>query len=274
MRKSADALVLRVMQAGDNDRRLLVLTSDEGKLWLTAKGARSVRSKVASLCRIFSYANLEFYEKNGLRWLSGGSLNRDFYGICSDLDDFALASYICELADEISGENMPAEEVLRATLNTLYAIEQKLRPLFQIKAVYELFAASVSGFCPDLFACASCGSETLTGDIWLDIMNGSLICGECLRKRSGNLPLPDTDSFETRNILVPLNSSALSAMRYVLSAPQNRIFAFSLSDVRTAELFSKACEAYLLNHLERDFDTLKFYNSTALKKAVPKGNQK
>ncbi len=274
MRKTADALVLRVLQTGDNDRRLLVLTAEDGKLWLTAKGARSVRSKVASLCRIFSYANLEFYEKNGLRWLSGGSLNRDFSHICSDLDDFALASYICELADEISGENMPADEVLRTTLNTLYAIEQKLRPLSQIKAVYELFAASVSGFCPDLHACASCGDASLEGDIWLDVMNGSLICGECLRKRSGNLPLPETDSFETRNILVPLNNSALSAMRYVLASPQNRIFAFSLSDTRSAELFSKACETYLLHHLERDFDTLKFYNSTALKRVTPKGNQK
>lgn len=262
MRKAIDGLVLRVIQSGDNDRRLLVLTADEGKMWVTAKGARSVRSKVASLCRIFTYANMEMYEKNGLRWLSGGSVNNSFLSMGADVSDFALASYILQVADEITGEDTPADEVLRMTLNTLYAIEKHIAPRAQIKAVYELFAANVSGFMPSLEGCADCERSDFSGsELWLDVMNGAVLCGECLKKRGGDLPLPDTDEYFTRNILLLLDSSALEAMRYVAAAPPQRIFAFGLTDKRSLELLSKAAETYLLNHLERDFDTLRFYNS-------------
>ena len=180
----------------------------------------------------------------------------------ADVSDFALASYILQVADEITGEDTPADEVLRMTLNTLYAIEKHIAPRAQIKAVYELFAANVSGFMPSLEGCADCERSDFSGsELWLDVMNGAVLCGECLKKRGGDLPLPDTDEYFTRNILLLLDSSALEAMRYVAAAPPQRIFAFGLTDKRSLELLSKAAETYLLNHLERDFDTLRFYNS-------------
>jgi hypothetical protein len=92
-------------------------------------------------------------------------------------------------------------------------------------------------------------------------MNGAVVCDECLKKRSGDLPLPDTDEYFTRNILVPIDAASLEAMRYVAAAPIQRIFAFGLKDARSLDLLSRAAETYLLHHLERDFDTLHFYKS-------------
>jgi len=262
MRKTVDGLVLRQIESGENDRRILVLTA-EGQMWISAKGARSVRSKYAAISQQFSYANFEYYEKNGGRWLSGGSANTSFFGLNSDLVGFSLACYIAQIAEEITGENYPAEDVLRMTLNTLYAIEKKLKPYAQIKAVYELFAAKVSGLAPNIEECTDCGCRDF-GDgqmVWLDVMNGSILCDDCLKKRGNGLPLPETDQFYTKNVLLPLDSSALAAIRYVASAPLQRIFSFGITDGRSAELFYRASEQYMLNHLERDFDTLHFYNS-------------
>ena len=262
MRRTVDGLVLRQIESGENDRRLLVLTA-EGTMWMSAKGARSVRSKYAAISQQFSYANFEFYEKNNGKWLSGGSANASFFGLNSDLTGFSLACYIAQIAEEISGENYPAEDVLRMTLNTLYAIEKKLKPYAQIKAVYELFAANVSGFMPNIESCDDCGSESFAENeaLWLDVMNGAIVCDTCLKKRGNGLPLPETDEFYTKNVLLPLDTSALHAIRYVCSAPPQRIFSFGLSDKRSAELFYRASEQYMLNHLERDFETLHFYNS-------------
>ena len=98
--------------------------------------------------------------------------------------------------------------------------------------------------------------------MWLDVMNGCLICAECQAKRSGgSVPLPDTDKFETRNILVPIDPSALAAMRYVQSAPMARIFSFSLKTEDALSSFARAAETYVINHLERSFDTLDFYRT-------------
>ena len=265
MRKACDGLVLRVSDSGEHDRSLVLLTADEGKIYITAKGARSIKSKTASLCRICAYVNVELYEKNGRFWLAGGSVNNAFFGISEDLSDFALASYVMQIAEEISGENYPAHEVLRMSLNTLYAIEKKLCPREQIKATYELFAAGISGFSPDLECCSVCegADEAFVDGLWLDVMNGSVVCARCQTKRSGSLPLPDTDAFETRNILLPLDASALAAVRYVLSSPLQRIFAYGISDNQTLSLFCRAAENYLLHHLERDFDTLHFYKGVS-----------
>ena len=259
MRKVIDGLILREAPMGESDKLLTLLTAEEGKIFITAKGARSIKSKTVSMCRLFTYANFEYYEKNGRRWLAGGSVIDSFFGLNQDIEGFALAAYVLQIADEISDEGVDGKDVLQTTLNTLYAIEKKLKPYKQIKAVYELMAVAVSGLYPDLSGCSHCESENM-GELWLDVMNGNLICAECQKKRSGSLPFPDVDAYETRNILIPLDSSALAALRCVLTASPKKIFSFKLEG-ESLELFSRATETYLLNHLERDFDTLHFYHS-------------
>lgn len=260
MRGVVDGLVLRETEIGESDKLLTVLTAKEGTVLMMAKGARSMKSKLVPLCRLFTYANFEYYEKNGRRWLAGGSINDNFYGLNSDMEGFALAAYVLQVANEITGEGVEAEDVLRMTLNTLYAIENQLKPLEQIKATYELFAMVISGMSPDLSGCSVCG-EAFPAHGWLDVMNGLVVCDECQRKRQAGLPLPEEDALRTRNILCPLDSSALAAMRYVENAPLSRAFAFGLSDGESMRLFGSATETFLLHHLERDFEALRFYHS-------------
>ena len=92
-------------------------------------------------------------------------------------------------------------------------------------------------------------------------MNGNIICGDCLRKKTGNLALPEVDAYSARNILMPLDSTSLAALRYISGAPLSRSFAFSVSNGDSLALLGKATETFLLNHLERSFDTLEFYRA-------------
>lgn len=255
MKKAVDGLILQETPVGESDKLLTVLTA-EGRFLMTAKGARSMRSKVMSLCAAFTYGNFEYYEKNDRRWLSGGSVIRSFGD--ADLEGMMLASYLLQVAKEISEENVDCAEVLRMTLNSLYCIKEKAKPLWQIKAVYELFAATSSGYAPDLSGCASCGAEESEA-MWLDVMNGSLVCGECLSKRAGNLALPEFDEYSVRNVLLPLDASSLATLRFVTNAPIERIFAFTLKSEESRSYFCRAAETYLLNHLERSFTALDFY---------------
>ena len=260
MRDTCDGLVIRETAYGENDRLVTLLTADEGKILMTAKGARSLKSKTQPLCRLFTYANYEFYERNGRRWMSGGSVNNGFYNLSSDMEDFALACYIVQLAGEITGEGVSAGGVLRMTLNTLYAIENKLKPREQIKSAYEIFAACESGFCPDMSVCGEC-HEHFSGDGWLDVMNGRLICSECLSRIGQGAPLPDTDRFMTQNILLPMDASAAAAWSYVSEADPKRILSFSIDSEESRKRFYRATGAFIVNHLERSFEALEFYNS-------------
>ena len=262
MRTAINGLVLREMNSGENDKRLLVLTAEKGKIWITAKGGRSIKSQKSAICRAFTYAEFEIYEKNNIVYLSGGSPTKAFFAYKTDLDGYALACYVTTICEEITGEEAEAEQILRTTLNTFYAIENQLYPIEQIKAAYELFAANVSGFTPDLSVCEKCNKSFTEHDkLWLDVMNGSLLCNECKSKAPSALNAQNiyVDEYETRNLLMPLDAASLMAMRYCIQAPMQRLFCFSIKNKESAELFYRAAESYLLNHLERGFETLNFY---------------
>ena len=63
------------------------------------------------------------------------------------------------------------------------------------------------------------------------------------------------------SILCGLSPSALAALRYIITAPDSKIFSFELKDESEMNELSKATESYILNHLERGFDSLEFYKS-------------
>lgn len=258
MRGTVDGLILREIAVGESDKLLTILTAEHGRISMSAKGVRSMRSKHISLCRVFTYGNFEYYEKNGKRWLAGGSVNDSFFGINSDVESFALASYVAEISAEVTGEGVPAEEMLRATLNTLYAIEKKLKPIGVIKGAYELFAAFRSGYEPELFACRECGAQSAK-TFYLDVMGGSVVCQSCMSKNTtGHRPIPELDAYLAKNIFFPMNDAVTAAARYIMSATPSRLFAFELKEAADVADFSRLGETYLQNHLEKGFDTLNF----------------
>ena len=261
MRGTFDGLVLRESAYGESDKLLTVLTAKEGKVFLIAKGVRSLKSKNMSLCRLFTYANFEYYEKNGKRWLAGGSVNDSFFGLNADIEGLALASYVAEIAMEITGEGVEAEETLRTTLNTLYAIEKKIKPYAIIKGAYELFSAFRSGYEPDLSACTDCSCEPKE-TVWLDVMNGAILCEACMKKRGHGAPtIPEYDAYLSKNIFLPLTPPLLFAARYIESTTPQRLFAFELKNPTDEADLSRLGEIYLQNHLERGFDTLGFFKA-------------
>lgn len=261
MLSTTDGLVLRVMDREDNDKFLTVLTPDRGQISVIAKGARSVHSKLLPLVQPYTYANFEIYEKNGsLGWLRGGSVIEPFYGVRNDLDNLSLAAYLAEVGMDVTGEGEPGVEILRLLLNSLYALAGGLRPAWQIKGTFEMRVAGFSGFMPDLEGCAEC-DRTVSDPMYLDVMNGRLLCAECVRTagrvRRTEMEMEDAGEL---TLLLPMSSSVTAACRYVLSARTERMFAFSLEESER-DCFSSVCENYLLHHLERGFDSLNFYKS-------------
>jgi len=259
---STDGLVLREIPVGEYDKLLTLLTPAEGRITVSVKGARSSRSKIGGASKLFTYANFEIYKKGEFRYARDASVTEPFFGLSEDIEKMALASYICEVACDITDEGGDCAEILRMTLNSFYAISKSLYPLPIIKAVYELRAAAMSGFMPDLSGCASCG-EKLPENGMLDVMNGSLYCSRCIRKHNEKT---EKEMFEhpelsERIIYCRLTSSTIAAMQYALFSPSSRMFSFELKEEDEIRFFAHACETYLLHHLKRDFSTLNFYKS-------------
>lgn len=258
MHYSIDGLVIKEIETGENDKRITLLTAKKGKVTVSAKGAKSLKSKYMNIVELFTYGNYEITERNGYSWLGGGSVIEPFYKIRDNIDRLSLAAYIVDIAGELSGEEYPADELLRLTLNTLFAIATDMRPAKQIKATFELRAMAISGYLPSLDSCDICGSKK-ADFMYLDIMNGVLRCEDCIHKLSTNSDGAVADD-GTAVVIVPMSYGAVSLARYVIQAAEQKILSVTVEE-KVLDEFSKMAETYLLHHLEKKFPSLDFYNS-------------
>jgi len=258
-----DGLVIHVRESGDNDRLVTILTRERGKITFMAKGARSLKSRYMPACNPYVYANYAIHVKGNAFWLREASVTEAFQGINRDIASMYLAQYMCEVCMELSEPEQPAEELMRLVLNSFFAISNEVKPLPQIKAVFEIRAAILAGYEPDFTSCHICGAEESTA-FYLDVMNGGIVCASCAQAApkvspdapAGTVPV---DEYMTRSILMPLTPKSLGAFRAASSCPVQKMLSFELEATRDMNSFSKAAECYLLSHLERGFQTLKTY---------------
>ena len=261
--ESIDGLVVRIRDYGDHDRYLSILTAQKGRITLLAKGSRSLKGQQTAVSQLYSYANFEYYRKGDFYILKGGALHNAFYALSMDIDRLDLAAYLCDLACEVTDEGEEAGDLLRLMLNALYAISHAKYPIETVKGAAELRVAALSGYEPELDGCEACGREDAEA-YYLNVMNGSLICPECLKKQ-GNLKRVNTpnsyDDLREAEVLCPITPAVKAAMCYAIHAPIERIFSFELKDPADLAVFAKTAETYILSHLGRGFDSLNFYHA-------------
>ena len=263
MNFATDGIITRSIDVGVSDKLLYVITPTMGRIAVMVKGGRSTKSQYTSISQLFSYVNIEVSEKNSMYWLRSGSLIRPFYQISSDLTRMALATYLAQLANELTDEGeADNKEIMRLLLNSFYVICEGSKPLPIVKSVFEMRIAYISGYMPELSGCVYCGKGECDY-LYLDVMGGRLICSECLDEHNKRRPERKTDyddEVET-SVLCGLSLSTLAALQYIVSAPQSKIFSFALTDENDVNDLTRVTEAYILNHLGRGFDSLDFYRS-------------
>ncbi len=257
---ATDGLITRVHEVGASDKLINIITPERGRIGVMVKGGRSPSSKLTPISQLFTYGNFEIYEKNSMYWLKGGGATNSFYGLSSDISRVSLATYLCELANELTDEDEECAELLRLLLNSLYLLSRGDKAQEIIKSAFEMRVAAISGYMPELFGCAYCHSDSAEF-LYLDVMGGKLVCTDCQAKRGQRVPRisKDFDDVPETSVLCGMSPSTLAAIRYIVSAPEKKLFSFDLKDADDLHDLSRACEAYIVNHLGRSFDSLDFY---------------
>ena len=237
-------IVLRVTDYNDRDALLTLLTRRHGKLTVKARGLRRKNSPLTASCQLLAYGEFTLFEYRGQYTINEAHSIELFSALRRELTKLSLGTYFAQVSEVLSQEDLPNPELQSLLLNSLYALTNLHLPEAQIKAVFELRAACLSGFTPDLFGCHICGSQNPTR---FDLRAGQLECESCR-------------ALESNGIRLPVSQPVLEAMRYICLCDPKRLFSFTLGDetlLRLADL----TEAYLATQLERSFSTLDFYKS-------------
>ena len=237
-------LVLRVTAYNDTDALLTVLSRDQGKLTMKARGLRRKNSPLVAPCQLLAYGEFMVFEYRGMHTINEAHSIELFQPLRKDLQKLSLATYFAQVAELLSQEDMPNPELLSLLLNCFHALSKLALPERTVKAVFELRCACLAGYAPDLYGCHRCGS-TLSDRF--DISEGHLECASCRIPGSGGIHMPVT-------------AGVLDAMRYICTCDSKRLFAFSAGS-DTMEMLAQLTESYLSTQLERGFSSLDFYKS-------------
>jgi DNA repair protein RecO (recombination protein O) len=180
MVETLKGIILRETPIGDYDKMMTVLTADGGKLSVFAKGAKRLKSPLFAATQLFSYTEMTLKKTGNTYYIRTGDLIENFYHIRDTLEGAALAGYIADIASDIAIEGQEAVELMRLVLNSFHLISTGKKPIVQIKAVFELRAAAIAGFMPNLVACDGCGNSDL--DVfYFDVSSGTFRCEDCYR---------------------------------------------------------------------------------------------
>lgn len=254
------ALVINERQLGEADKLLTMLTPHHGKLIVSGKGVSSLRSRHMAACQIFCYNDYVFRKTKKYYYISDSDTQDCFFDIRFDVLKVALATYMCDVACDLSLEGIEDEELFRLMLNSLYALSYKKKlSIEHIKSAFEFRAAAQSGFLPVLDHCGVCGRDSEEEFVVFDVMNGIYRCPRCtdLIEREG------TDPDRTAGIYHKLNMTVLAALRFIATAPLTRFLSFSIPDEDEKSL-GVFTESYLVSHLEHSFASLKYYKNIKL----------
>ncbi|MBO7304091.1 MAG: DNA repair protein RecO [Clostridia bacterium] len=246
-------LVIRTVDIRESDRLITVFTAEMGVVNAVAKGARSLKSRYMSSTMQFCYSSFVLYRRGEHYWIKEAELIESFFGIRNTIEGLALSAYIADVLCDVTVAEAETD-LLRLSLNSLYAIAEGKHSLEKIKAAFEIRASSIIGFMPDAVSCHLCGERM--GNFYFDIMGGSLTCYSC-NEKSVEERLEIENPHESRIICI-LTEGAKMALGYCVYSPIEKIFSFKISD-EDMSLLARAAEEYITNQLERSFKTLQFY---------------
>lgn len=237
-----DGLVLRQVNYQDNDQILTLLTKKHGLMSVKARGVRTRASRLKGACQLLTYSEFTVFENRGFHTVDEANAIEMFTGLRTDIELLSLGSYFAQAAEVLSQEDIPNPELLSLTLNALYALSRRKNTPALIKAAFELRAACLSGYEPELSGCVVCANPSPDR---FDVRGGTLCCASCAAGEG---------------LRLPVSEGALAAMRYLASCEAKRLFSFRIEGRAAKELCDLA-ETYLQTQLERGFYTLDFYKS-------------
>ena len=235
-------VVLRETETKETDKILTLLTWNQGKISVIARGARRKNCKFAAAAQPLAYAEWTLYQRKDWHYASDASTLELFGGLRSELPALALGCYMAELTEAVSPDAVPVPELLRHLLNGLYALSALHKPPALVRPAFELRLLCLAGYEPLADACALCGREEPEDPV-LDAVQGVIRCRGC--GMGGGRPLC---------------RDSLAALRHIVYGDPKRLYSFRLGPEALGRL-TAASETFLYVQLDRGFSTLDFYKS-------------
>ncbi|MGB4658323.1 MAG: DNA repair protein RecO [Mobilitalea sp.] len=242
-------MVLSAMPVGDYDKRLVILTTEMGKISAFAKGARRPNSAYMACSQPFAFGEFTLYAGKSYNVMSTeitnyfGELRDYFEGLC-------YGFYFCEFVDYMTKENNDEKEVLKLLYQTLRVLAKKTISPKLVKAIFEFKIMALNGEAPQVFGCVKC-QKSLTDTA----LQESVVCASryYFSSESGGILCESCRAYDRS--AVSINTSTLYTMQFILSKEIEKLYTFKVTDEILNEL-NRCIKPYLERYIDHDFKSM------------------
>lgn len=212
-------MVLSTMPVGEYDRRVVILTKEQGRISAFARGARRPNSPLVGALNPFSFGEFTVYAGRSSYTVQAASISNYFEGLREDIIGAYYGFYFLEFADYYTKEANDESEMLKLLYQTLRALLNPHIPDRLVRCIFELKALTVNGQAPQVFQCVVCGDKERPAVF--SAVKGGLVCGACRRDVIDGMLL---------------DNSTLYSMQYIESSSIGKLYTFTVTDKVLAEL--------------------------------------
>lgn len=234
-------IIIREVEFSEADKILTILTDDLGLITAKANGIKSMKRKELSGAKLFIYGDYILTKKGDFYNLRECNIITFFSNIKDNIESLALGYYILEVSGNMASVNEFEPDILRLTLNTLFALNQNKLNTNILKGAFEMKVSSQLGYAPqtkqqDEISQQSGSAEkikTLPVKYFFDLLNG-IVFDE------------NSQNEMTRNV-VPISIPILKSIDYIINSDLKNYLSFTLKEEYIKD-FSEICEKFFLLH--------------------------
>ena len=170
-------MVLSVAPVGEYDRRVVILTKEQGKISAFAKGSRRPNSPLVGAVNPFTFGEFTMYEGRSSYTIQSVNVSNYFSELRADVVGAYYGFYFLEVANYYARERNDERELLKLLYQTMRALTNPHLPNQLIRYIFELKVLTINGQGPQVFQCVQCGDRTRPAVF--SAAKGGLVCNEC-----------------------------------------------------------------------------------------------
>jgi len=238
---SSPAIVLRIIEHGDNDKILTFFTLRQGRISLIAKGAQKSLKRFAGVLELFSALNLVWScgRSRRLPVLQEVSVIHPFDKIRTNINRTTYASCWCELVYRWMEDGQKQVAVYRLLEHLIGQLDSGTLSEELLHITFQLHFMAINGFRPGFECCTKCRMPTdqiKSSLIAFNVRKGGVLCGQCGPCKPGH---------------IFLSKGTVKLLSWALNTPLARLGRIRFSKQAIEESFNML-EAFVPHHLGKE----------------------
>ncbi|MBR4758614.1 MAG: DNA repair protein RecO [Lachnospiraceae bacterium] len=143
-------MILKAVPAFDNDKRIILLTAERGKITVFARGARKPTSRFMAATNPLCMGRFKLFEGKSAYNLGDTQIDHYFEQLREDFEGAMYGMYFADLVDYFCRENLGATNELNLLYVTLKALLRPEIPNRLVRCVFEMKLLVFEGIFPGI----------------------------------------------------------------------------------------------------------------------------